>query len=371
MGALALTAISTNASGELTHASDVSLSLENNDNPYKMTTGNHPGVATVLGFDYSLKNKFNRGFGMYADFKFDASKYDSGADNADEDSLGLTTGLDFTKRANGNRLRSRVAVYYNSTNKTYVSRSTGLVPTSGGLELADRFSNDTMGLEGIFDYYVGKDWKFSLDVAYNDREYTDYGSLGLTLLDYSEWELAPAVRYKIGDEWKLYFSLPFKNRVFDDRRAEDINGDSVTITDLEYDYSGYEMEARYQFNEMAELSFGFRALTREDNNVGFRNYDKDTTFVKVVFEPNEYSRADIEFQTVSRDYEFALSAANPLEFKSASGDRILIGYERYIFRNRMKGLLLEVAFESYSADHTTPLFNYDQHMYSVGVSRNF
>ena len=357
---------------EVTHDFGGEVYIINNDNVYKMPGKSLTGISvesgtgSLAGFEYEFLNKFSSVNQFFTNLGFQTESYGSKAGDADTTVFSLDTGFEQTfDVGRSNQIKSSYGVFYDRKDKTYVSRFTGLIPTSGGQELADRFSFTETGLFAELDYFMGSSVKLSLDIEYKNKDYTDdYTDLGLTNYDYRQWKIKGAMRYKPNEQLTFRLELPLAFREYDDRRAQDLGGADIIPSDLEYDYTGIEGDVAFEVSDNLQIQVGIALQNREDNYEGALDYDRTTTYVKVGYDADKDRHFNLSYKNRERDYDNATTGGVK---RTVSKDSLEVEYEQTIFKSRIKGLTLRFAYEDTSLDHESPFLSYDQNIFSVGV----
>lgn len=360
-------------SADFKQESEISVMLVSDDNPYKLADPGGSETAYNLNLDYDFTKRIAKRFKVYGGVEIERLAYGSAYDDADEEGYEIELGLSHSKTlSKQHKLKTEGGIYFQSKDDTYISRSSGEVATKSGQEIPDRFSHDSTGFILEFDYYVMKSWRLSLDFDYMERDYNkDYEALGLSKLDYEQYTLVPSIRYRPNEHWQFSLALPFSKREYDDRRGEDLNGDDIPGSDLEYETDGYRVKIDFEPSNLWSLSLSYKSIQREDNYSGRKDYDKETISGSVVITPNEKNRLEVSYRSIDRDSDNVFSSFNDQELRSASGDKFSISYERVLRIANIEDLVLVLDYENASNDHTSPLLENDQKLFSVGFIKQF
>lgn len=195
-----------------------------------------------------------------------------------------------------NKLSYRAGVRYQHSDRTYVSRFSGQVYQTNGQSAEDRYDYSRLTPSLDLRYRLNKQHYLLFDWEYRVMDYEDYTALGLSNLDYEQWQMSAGWLYRSSKATRHEFSGFMRNRVYDDRAAKDLDGKSIVGLNSEYAYQGIEYKLRHQLAEDLRLSVTASYTSKEDNAQGYY----DTNYLSL--------KADLR-HTLSDALSYTVSAA--------------------------------------------------------------
>ncbi|TNE58683.1 MAG: hypothetical protein EP340_04885 [Alphaproteobacteria bacterium] len=355
---------------QLAHA-DVSgsVSLGYDDNPFKLNGAMNPDSAMFAELDLGLEHETESGL----KFEFDANlaKFDSDADDADNHTLNAGISYEFESSFFGKDTEYSFGADYRRRDKTYVSRSTGLVGESGGTPTPDRFDSDTFSLFARANIELNDKTEFRLTVDGRDRTYEDYDSLGLTNLDHKQWSVEGRLTFEPADNQEISGEVGYTKRDYDDREGRDLLGVLVAGTDLEYETLAFDVRWTIDLSDKHDIRFSYGHKNREDNVSGY--YDTTTNDAGVRFRYRASDRRRFDADLSYSDYSYDNSSPDPLleneePINSKEGFRLKLGYEQAI-GDRNVWVFANGSYEDY--DSVNAVYVYDKMVFQIGVKSEF
>ena len=251
-----------------------------------------------------------------------------------------------------------------------MSKTTGEEATFGGESIKDRYDYDSQNYKAMISYRNQQRIKYKLEYQLRDKDYEDFTDLGLSNFDYEHDRLRLSIDIPVSDSGRIVGRIGTTNREFKDKRADDLNGDDIPNTDLEYDYDSYELDYYYRPSKTFRFSALLDYVTRSDNAVGYA----DTTYQSLVLR-GKYSLSDKEtLETSIRFSNYEYDNRNVSDEFSLEEDefdqeiqRIVLEYDEILSSTEDRELTRYLALEISDVDSTDARYKYDRGIISGGV----
>ncbi|HSC28197.1 MAG TPA: hypothetical protein VLD67_13040 [Vicinamibacterales bacterium] len=267
-----------------------------------------------------------------------------------------------------------LSVRAQARDRTYVSRLTGAEATDSlGNDIGDRYDSMLGEIEGEWRFPKVKIGRFSIGANGTYRNYwRDYGSLGLTRLDYYEYALTPTAELGSGTD-RVRVRVTGTERRYFNRRVDDAIGNPVPGTDLRYRYLGGDVRWQHRFSERGTFELGTDYEWREDNGVGFGDRTLWSFGAEWNWRPDENSRITLDGRYRKRafDNQTGDETIND-EAPEKKGIEFAVRYARPFPFVDIEGfsLIAEAGYEDY--DNTDdPRFVYERWTALIGVRQQF
>ena len=292
---------------------------------------------------------------------------DSGLDNADETDHRLTVGLEHdlgSRRSEYQMLE--VAAVFRSHGETNFDRDDGLDRFDDGESIADRFDYNAVGAEFDLRNRFGR-YRYEIDAGFTQRDYEDVPTA--SSYDLSAYWAEIAFKVPLASTSRLELGAGYHVRSFDERRARDALGDSSSQNPtLEYQYQFLEVALRQRVSEsiVAELSYTY--MKREDEFVGYNDYDRDKIALETRFDLTDRLSASLEIDYRDQQYPRAFAFNDPSQAAKEYQDLQLSAGVLYRLSER---LAFRADVRSDDVDSSDPRGEYDRVRTRIGVSMEF
>jgi tetratricopeptide (TPR) repeat protein len=256
-------------------------------------------------------------------YTLDADYYEAEFANADRVTQRLDIGADILLGENGKRRRTvESAFFYRDHYETSFDPDDGYDREVDGIDVAGRTSYQAAGVEGDFQHRLGA-WAWGFDMRFERRQYERIELLAS--YDHEYYATRVSVDYDFSDAMTLSLGLHRYRRLYDARRARDLDGDLLLTNEpLRYDYRGAAVGITRRVGRAVELGFDYLRLDRIDEFLGYYDYTQDVARLRATFRPS--SRFYLSLGAVSRTYEypnaFAFNepTAGPRELEELRGE---------------------------------------------------
>ena len=291
-------------------------------------------------------------------------------DRADWSRSKLDLGYKSKFKIGERRIRYEFSTDVTDRDKTYVSKTTGEEATFGGESIEDRYDYVSQNYNAMISYRNQQRIKFKLEYQFRDKDYDDFTDLGLSDFDYEHDRLRLSIDIPVAESGRFVGRVGTTDREFKDKRADDLNGDDIPDSDLEYDYDSYELDYYYRPSKTFRFSALLDYVTRSDNAVGYA----DTTYQSLALS-GKYSLSDNETLEVSirfSNYEYDnRNVTDELSLEEDEFDqeiqRIILEYEKVLSSADDRELTSYLSLEIFDVESTDARYEYDRNIIAAGV----
>lgn len=292
---------------------------------------------------------------------------DAELDNANETdhrvSLGIQRFLD------GSKSRSRqfsVEATLRSHAETNFDRDDGLERFDDGVSIADRFDFMSAGVGLDFRNRVGR-LRYEIDAGFTQRDYEDLPAT--SSYDLQAFWAGATVKVPLAERSRLELGYTQYSRSFDERRSRDLTGDTSSGNPtLEYSYGMVEVGLRHRFNDAVVSEFIYSITSREDEYLGYNDYDRDRLRLETTFDVSERLAARLRFDYRDQQYPNAFAFDDPTQ-PAKEYEAVEIS-ARVLYRITPK-LYLRADVEQDDVDSSDPRGAYDRLRSDIGVIWSF
>ena len=336
-------------------------------NPHQLSDSFQPDSEVFTLFDLKFSNRFDNGSYFKAQTKQSLFLNDETADRS-------RTKLDLGYRSKFHisEQKFRYKLWADSTirNSTYVSKTTGQVATFNGQSIADRYDSVQNNLNAYVSLRSANKTRYKISYQHRDKDYQDYSIPGLSNFDYAHHRLRLNVDFRVSDESHVVAKIGTTRRDFKDRRAQDLNGDDIPGTNLEYDYLEYSLGYSYRPDKTVRLGALVEFIEREDNGVGYADstYDRVTLSARFVLSETDSLDASLRYSDLAYVNQVVIDPSSLEEFGyDNKGYSILVDYRRALSSREENKFTLLLNFEAFDFDSSDPRYQYSEYVFSAGV----
>ncbi len=339
-------------------------------NPHRLSSGLDPDIELFGLVDLRFSNRFDNGVSVKGRSKHAFYPDDDRADwSRTEFDLGYSSKFEIDDKKFGYRLSTD----WLDRDKNYVSRTTGEDATFGGESIVDRYDYQQLNLNAEISYRTEARHRLRARYQRRDKDYEDYSIPGLSNFDYDHDRYRFDVRFQVADEHRLTVEYSTIDRKYDDRRIEDLDGDEIPGTDLEYDQTEYVLGYWYRPDQDFQFNIEFSFSDRSDNGVGYNDSSYDSVYLywrKKVNETDEI-RSSLLYSEFEYDNRI-FSDGEQLEEELFENDGYLLklDYKRKMVQQGYENLALIYQLQVDDYDSTDTRYRYDRIILSVGLRYN-
>jgi tetratricopeptide (TPR) repeat protein len=237
---------------------------------------------------------------------------DEALENADETDHRVRVGME---RALGDGKSSSRQFSYlaeiRSHGETNFDRDDGLERFADGSSIADRYDYTGAALKAELRNRIGR-YRYEIDGGYARRDYDDVPTT--SSYDLSDYWLHGAFKIPLASTTRLELIYKHHVRSFDERRSRDLDGDSSSANPtLEYQYDQLGVGLRHRISTGVVVELVYSRTHREDQYVGYNNYDRDKISFETTLELSDRFSAEIEIDYRDQQYENAFAFDNPTQ----------------------------------------------------------
>jgi hypothetical protein len=282
--------------------------------------------------------------------------------NANEYRHELSFGNEYHKREESGERKVFSAFTIAQHDETYFDPDDGARRSSGGQDIADRMSYLRYGPEIWFrqsfrkfsfgGHLKGQLWNYEDVVAVPEYDH-EYIRVGLN------------AQYKFTRTSLLRIIGNAYTRSYGDRPSFELDGSQlITSPPMEYDYLEYGLTARQRVGRSFWFGFGYLRTDREDQYVGYNNYNRDTYDVRLSWRPGKKFRLEASGYYRVYDYENAFAFHNPI-----AGRKTLETLNGSLFATYALAydLTLMLQFDYRDVDSNDTRIAYDRSQYVLGI----
>ncbi|MEL7399111.1 MAG: hypothetical protein AAFN68_00920 [Pseudomonadota bacterium] len=342
------------------------LSSGYNSNPFRFNQQFAPQGSQYLQAKGQLDYTFKRGWSLGAGV--DAEYYDQASDANQHN---LSTDLSYRSGKASDYWQLKAMLKHRD--KTYISRLTGERSRYAGEYLDDRYDYRQGELEWTKKDKLSRTLSHKWQLSYQRRDYQDYDQLNISDLDYQSFSISDQLRWKISKRQRHYFSAELTLRDYLNREQKNLQGDSLSNTELQYRYFSLGYRYRYTLKKRVEVNIEPQFELRRDNGSGY--YDSDTIELASALEyrwsRHHQSQLDISYRDFSYGREPGL--ANDVEEEFNGEKRIDVSLNHTIKAPSLLGKkgAVKLSYEYRSADANRSAYQYDRSIVSAALSVRF
>lgn len=281
-------------------------------------------------------------------------------------SLGLSSRFKIAKQ----KFKYKLSADYRSKDKTYVSKTTGLVATFAGQSIADRYDSTQLNYLGGLSYQPTSYLDFEISYQTRTKEYQTFEIDGLSNLDYTRQRYVLGMKYRPSKVGRFFLDGTIKKRDYKDRRGRELDRTFVPDTNLKYDYWSLDIGYIYRPSKKVFWKYTYNYEERRDNVSGY--YNATSGFIAI---SARHQVGDYQFFTGRLKYlKFSLinqivQNSDPLDDdnKDRQGGSAMIGYELVLATLFDTNLAFYVELEYRNFKNTRTTFSYERGVASAGV----
>lgn len=278
-------------------------------------------------------------------------------------------GFKWRPRMKYGRARYKFEMNYSSRDTTFVDNSTGNIAVFNGEEIGDRFDAAWSGVSISGDLPISEEADFVFDLDAKDKQYESYETLGLSNLDYLQYDLEMGFKKWIWPRTELVTLINAGVRQFVDKRTRDDQGAIVANSDLQYTLLGVDNSLEYNFTDRWKWRLGFKIDQRKDNEDGYYDTTEGEVFTRVQYRNGNYVKFVFSAAYVNRRYDNIDQVLNITEeeMKDKEGYRIKGEFVRNMYEWTRVPFDLIFGFKAESYQNSNPDFTYDRDTAYFGV----
>ena len=353
---------------------ELTLGAGSDNNAFRLADKFDPESGRFYKTTFAYSDKFDNG--MYVNLKATKTTFESKLENADSDKQDIKLGFRHTFDSSN---KFNFALSGSNYDKTYISRTTGLVGTSGGKEIEDRYDNRWWRLQSDYTFNLNDRHSLILFAELLDKNYEEVdGSDSLSNLDYRQLGTGVRWLYKPAKNWRLETSLRYRDREYDDKRARDDDGKSIEGSELSYDYYRALVSGIWSINKQHRLVFRAYREDLEDNYSGY--YDRETVNASLTWRYRWDKRKNtlttrLQYIDYRNANDLAQDESEQDEDENNSVDNhgtvFSINYDRLLWKNQDYKVYGYVKGSWYNYDAPRDIYQYQRSILELGGSVKF
>jgi len=229
--------------------------------------------------------------------------------------------------------RYRFSVDAAKNDKTYVSKSTGLIGSFGGFSIADRYDSKLTNFNAEVSFRNRQKTKYSFGFQHRNKDYEDFSIAGLSDLDYRHNRLKFEINNRLSDTARLVFGLSFTAREYLDRRADDLAGNDIAGTDLELDYRSYKLSYIHRVAKKIKWTYSVGIAERNDNSSGYQDSDNIYASISGRYRLENDRQLKLSLRYSDADYPNQLTTTTALgdeDDREKNGYKVNLEYQQLL-----------------------------------------
>lgn len=336
-------------------------------NPHRLASQFDPDIEFFSIASIKLSNRFENGVFIKGRSKHSFYPDD---DRGDWSKTKLELGYRSKFELGDNEFDYKLSTDWTDRDKHYVSRTTGEDATFAGESIVDRYDYVSNNLNAEVSFRSKQKTRFRLSYQRRDKDYKNFSIPGLNDFDYSHDRYKFDVEFRLAKEHRLIAEIGQTDREYDDRRIDDINGDEIANTDLEYEYSEYLLGYVYRPDQDLKVRFDVSNSERSDNGVGYNDstYDRVSISVRKLMNEHEMLNFSLAYSDYAYDNRsFNDPALDEEDTFDNQGYRIRLDYRKKLQLNGEENLSLIYTLQADDYDSSDTRYEYSRVLFSIGL----
>ena len=326
------------------------------------------GAYIPIRINASYNNPVSRQSSFIASYRLRGDYHtDTELKNADQTDNRLRVGMERNVgRDNATDGKFSFAATLRDHAETYFDRDDGLDRFDDGFSIADRYKYQSLGVEANLKNRIGR-YRYELEGRWEQRDYEDVPTA--SSYDLTNYWVGGAFKIPLTRKSRLKFGYKYYVRDFDERHSRDEDGNlSFTHPPLTYTHNMFEIGVRHRFNKSLVTELIYVHTIRDDEFVGYNDYEKDKIRLAFTFGGSGKFAAALKIDYRDQQYPNAFAFDNPTQPPKEYQEFQFSAKAVYRFTDRfsLRGDIKQEAIES-----SDPRGEYDRTLASVGVNWAF
>ena len=278
---------------------DAELAIGHDSNPFTLADKFNPESAIFIDTKLRARQQLEA---IRLTAQIDHRAYDGLSGNGDNTRSKLEARYRTRYEIADKKTISYLTFDYVDRDKTYVSHATGLPGTFSSQSIDDRYDYSRLGIEAKTRIYLDKKLKTDISLAIQNRDYQDYNIPGLSDFDYQQIDLSNGWSYEKDKKNTLEFDIKLSQRTYDNKRERELDGATISGTDLEYDMYSMSFAHEHIFSEKYLSELKLYMANRSDSGPGY--YDTSDLRLTAKLRYSMDKKTDFDTSLTYRDYEY-------------------------------------------------------------------
>lgn len=342
------------------------------DNPFKLSDQFNNDEGAFVDTELRLEQALGNGFAI--DARVSHLAFNNNNQDADRTDYSATLEYETRSELFGSPAEYLFHGRLTGSDRTFVSRSTGLVGVFGGEQIADRFNHNSFELRGRVDLETSEQTMVRLQLDARNRKYEDLTNLGLSNLDYSQIFASAQWRHRPSDAHDLRLDVSLGQRNHDNREGRDLNGNIVAGSNLDFSFVGAGASWKYEFAEGQDIRIAYDFDNREDSVAGYFDTTRHRLALRYRYRPDKKNRFGAQVTYSDFEYDNIPSSAiinNEENVGPNNGIGASLSYDRKLFDDDDRSVWLETDISYNDFDSPNANFVYDRTVFKTGIKVEF
>lgn len=327
-----------------------------------------------------IRNKAYENADFVAEIDFDTDLIlSSEAEDATRTNVNLSMGLDFelidwkySKKKKDHIKKKRgkayIGMFVSTHDQVYVDRDSGdpktTTPATGGLDLSDKYSFQSVGVEGDYERKVGK-FEYLFGFQFENLDYDTPETGAEYDHKYQKYELGVKRNFTKSTDMKLMYS--YSDRDYSDRYSRDLlTGTYSSINNdlLVYTYNTIKLSLGHRFDSGFKTYFDIKNVVRTDEFEAYNDYNKLEVSLRARYKVTAKTKIRAKIKSIDIDYDNAFNFEdNTRGDKESSGTDVSFKIEHDI--NKQQSYYLKYDFTDRVS--TDDRYDYTNNVVLVGA----
>ena len=263
--------------------------------------------------------------------------------------------------------------------RLYVDRDSGedkLYSPGIPTDISERYIYDIVGIELKYENELAP-LQHTFKLKQETRDYRDVADAPESQYDHDYFLLSADVSYKPANNTKISGKYSYYTYDYDERKSRDLQGRLLKSNPTRhYQYDVYGLTLRQRVSKPIVIYVDYEFKQREDDYVGYHNYDKNKYKLRVHYEFSKRIKTKFSYWMWDRDYEKAfaydepfkdINETMPMEKLTYDG----IGYSINLTYNYTKNSDIEFEYKYTDDDSTDFRYDYERGLATVKYVVNY
>lgn len=240
---------------------------------------------------------------------------------------------DYIKKDRGN---AYLGAFFSSHSQVYVDRDTGLPKTLGIEDVSDKYSYQSVGVEGDYKRKVGK-YTYYIDFTYQDLNYEAPPVGAGSEYDHKFTELGFDVKRDFSKAVDLKIGYIYSARDYSDRNSRNLQGQLFASSPfLKYTYNSIEATVSHKISKKLKTYYKYVLTQRTDEHLGYNDYARNEISVRVRYKYTGKTKVRTKLAYSTTDYDRAYDFENDtLGIKENSGADLDVKVEHEVNKHKL------------------------------------
>ncbi len=341
-------------------------SIGHDSNPYQLASRHDPSNAGFNMSSLRLSGKPYEWLSLSA--QQTQLSYETPSDLADTKSNKASIKLKKIYKSNaGYWITHRLNYRYRDHDKTYLD-SEGRIASFDNTDIRNRYDRKTHLLEQTNRFKLNQKHRVYFNILAHQFDYQDFENLtnfdSKSLGGEARWKFIPSKRHTFDLE------LGVSKREYDDRRARDLQSESIESSDLHLLNTDISVKYKFFLSESQEFWIGGTQIMQEDSHSGYYDSTSNSGFFRVRQKLGVSHSFDLRLSYGEHTYDERAQNIELIEEVTLSSKYQTASYVQQHIIHNQDGLVVTLQFSAQATEQNTnrPDYNYRQSKFATGLT---